>query len=184
MEIEKSLNKGATSGAGDSGTSSRSFATLLSWMNDRKSACFIIATSNDFTVLPPELIRKGRFDDCFWLGLPQTQELENIFEVILRKYKRDPKQFDVAKLAKTCKGWTGAEVEALVQSVMFDTFAAGNADITTRMLVEEALETTPQSKINETQFKEMELAASNKLRMAATITTECEITKAYRKIEI
>lgn len=183
-EIEKALNKDAVSGKGDTGTSSRSFGTLLSWMNDRTSPVFVIGTSNNFTILPPELIRKGRFDELFWISLPSAVELEEIFSVVLKKYKRIPASFDLKKLAKATKGWTGAEVDLLVQAALFNCFAKGEPDITTARLLDEAAEMTPQSETNKVQYEEMANTARGKLRMAAVETATSKADKAFRSIEV
>ena len=82
LEIEKALNKAAVGGQGDSGTSSRSFGTLLTWLSDHKTPVFVIGTSNNFTILPPEMIRKGRFDELFWLDLPNEKDKQAIFSVL------------------------------------------------------------------------------------------------------
>src|SRR5690606_32358306 len=82
-EVEKYLNTGAVSGHGDSGTSSRAFGSILTWLSDRKSPAFIICTSNDHLALPPALIRKGRFDEWFWCDLPNDAEREDIFRVVI-----------------------------------------------------------------------------------------------------
>ena len=97
-EIEKSMNVDAVSGRGDSGVSSRLFATLLTWMNDHTSPVFTIVTSNNFTILPPELIRKGRLSELFWIDIPDALERKDIWKVIIKRRKRDPKKFNLAEL--------------------------------------------------------------------------------------
>lgn len=83
-EIEKALSNSAVSGSGDSGVSSRIFGTFLSWLNDRKNPAFIVATTNNHTLLPSALIRKGRFDQLFWVDLPTADERREIFNVLLK----------------------------------------------------------------------------------------------------
>jgi SpoVK/Ycf46/Vps4 family AAA+-type ATPase len=183
-EIEKALNRDAVSGRGDTGTSSRSFGSLLSWMSDRESPVFVIGTSNNHTVLPPEFVRKGRFDELFWIDLPNPKEREDIWKVLITRNNREPGKFDLEKLAKATQGFTGSEIEQLIQATMFNCFAGSGKDIATKDLIAEVEEFEPQSKTNEEAFKEMADKAKGKLRMAATITTEAEFDKSLRKLGI
>ncbi len=118
-EMEKALS----TGDGDSGTSMRVFGTLLSWMQDKKKPVFIVATANDITRLPPELLRRGRFDEIFFLDLPNTTERRAIFDVHLRKRGRDPANFDLARLAASAGGYVGAEIEQAVVDAMYLAFS-------------------------------------------------------------
>lgn len=153
-EIEKYLNEDAVSGAGDSGTSSRSFGTLLSWLSDRESPIFIIATSNDHTRLPSALKRKGRFDEMFWVDLPSDKEREDICKVVIRKYKRDPKQYDIKELTKATKGFTGVEVDEAYKNALYTAFSNG-VEINTALVLDEAKKVVPQSKLDEGHFASM-----------------------------
>lgn len=168
-ELEKSLNKSATSGQGDSGTSSRSFGTFLTWMSDHTTPVFVIATSNNHMVLPPELIRKGRFDEVFWLGLPSLADRREIFGVVLKRKNRDPKKFDLDKLAVASAGFVGSEIEEVVKSTMFHCFSESERDITTKDILAEIKSTKPQSVINKTEYDQMVVKAKGKLRDANTM---------------
>lgn len=183
-EIEKALNRSAVSGQGDTGTSSRSFGTLLSWLSDHKTPVFVIGTSNNFTILPPEMIRKGRFDELFWLDLPTKIDLTSIVKVLLRRYGRDPAKYDISALADAAKGFTGAEVEQAIISTMFRCFADKQREFTTKDLLADLATTTPQSKINETDIAKMRDEARGKLRMVQHDGRIAEVSDELRAISI
>ena len=183
-EIEKALNRAAVSGAGDTGTSSRSFGTLLSWMADHKSPVFVIGTSNNFLTLPAEMIRKGRFDELFWLDLPTEQDREAIFVVTLRRYNRDPKKFNVKQLAKNSATFTGAEIDAVITSAMFRCFADGQREITTNDILTEIKGMTPQAEINKEGLREMREEAQGKLRMAGADGVVADVPENLRDIAL
>ena len=182
-EIEKALNKDAVSGRGDSGTSSRGFGTLLSWLSDHNTPVFTIGTSNKFTELPPELIRKGRFDELFWIELPTLDERKEIFGVLLKKYKRDPKKFNLDKLAAASEGYTGSEIEMLITSTMFRTFSEGK-ELSDKAMIAEAKHITPQSKINSAELENMRKEAQGKLKVATDDGSADELSDDFRKIAI
>lgn len=120
-EMEKSLAHGGQ----DAGTSTRVFGSILTWMQEKKAPCFVVATANDISTLPPELLRKGRFDEIFFLDLPTVAERAEIFSVHLRKRKRLPQDFDVARLAAESEGYVGAEIEQALIDAMYQGFNAG-----------------------------------------------------------
>ena len=106
-------------GEGDGGTGMRVLGKLLTWMQDKRKPVFIAATANNIERLPPELLRRGRFDEIFFLDLPNTAERKAIFEVHIRKRGRDPAAYDIARLANTSEGYVGAEIEQSVIDAMF-----------------------------------------------------------------
>ena len=114
-EIEKAFAS-ASSDSADGGLSQRMFGTLLSWMQDHRQPIFLIATANNIDQLPPELVRKGRFDEIFFVDLPGPEERKAIFAIHLRKRRRDPAQFDVERLVAAAEGFSGAEIEQAVVS--------------------------------------------------------------------
>jgi AAA+ superfamily predicted ATPase len=116
------IEKGLSMGDGDAGTSMRVFASILSWMQEKTAPVFIVATANDITKLPPELLRRGRFDEIFFLDLPTSTERKAIFKVHIRKRQRDPKNFDIDALAAACPGYVGAEIEQAVIEAMYIAF--------------------------------------------------------------
>jgi AAA+ superfamily predicted ATPase len=114
-EMEKALAHGGS----DSGTSTRVFGTILTWMQEKTAPCFVVATANDISSLPPELLRKGRFDDIFFLDLPTLEERKDIFKVHLMKRNRLPRDFNVDALARQSEGYVGAEIEQAVIDAMY-----------------------------------------------------------------
>lgn len=183
-EIEKALNKDAVSGKGDTGTSSRSFGTLLTWLSDHKSPVFVIGTSNNHTILPPEMTRKGRFDEMFWIDLPDEQERKDIFKVILSRYGRDPKNFKLDILAKKSKEFTGSEIENVVISAMFKQFAADAGDINNSVLEDECNETIPLAKTSKADLEDMRQKAEGKLRIACRDGVTASFEKKLRNIDV
>jgi len=183
-EIEKSLNRSAVSGQGDTGTSSRSFGTLLTWLSEHKTPVFVIGTSNNFTILPPEMIRKGRFDELFWLDLPSEADRASIFRVLLKRYGREPGKFNLKHLAKESRGFTGAEIEQVIVSVMFKCFSDGQREFSDADLIQEIQGTTPQSKTNEADIVRMRAEAEGKLRMAGNDGTVVDVKEELRSIAI
>ena len=116
------IEKGLSVGEGDGGTSMRVFAQILSWMQDKSAPVFIVATANDITRLPPELLRRGRFDEIFFLDIPTSTERQEIFKVHIKKRKRDPLAFDLARLVSATEGYVGAEIEQAVVEGMYIAF--------------------------------------------------------------
>ncbi|GAB2578900.1 AAA family ATPase [Streptomyces capparidis] len=131
-ELEKSF---AVGGGGDGGTAQRVLGTLLTWMQEKTKPVFVVATANDVTALPPEMLRRGRFDEVFFLDLPTEAERREILVVHLRKRRRDPARFDVAELARLADGYVGAELEQAVVDAMYRAFAE-ERDITTADVAE------------------------------------------------
>jgi len=116
------IEKGLAVGGGDGGTSMRVFGTILSWLQEKKEPVFVVATANKISLLPPELLRRGRFDEIFFLDLPTTAERRAIFQVHLRKRGRSPENYDVDALAKAAEGYVGAEIEQAVIDAMYVAF--------------------------------------------------------------
>lgn len=144
-ELEKVFaGSGPDSASADAGVSSRLLASFLSWMQDRKSPVFVAATCNNVTVLPPELIRKGRFDELFFVDLPNQVERKQIFSIQLTKRKRNPAEFDLQKIAIAAKGYSGAEIDAVVQGAMYAAYA-DKKSLTTQHLLDAIGQTVPLS---------------------------------------
>ena len=118
-EMEKALAHGGN----DSGTSTRVFGSILTWMSEKRSPCFVVATANDISALPPELLRRGRFDEIFFLDLPTREERKAIFAVHIRKRGRKPEAFKIQDLAEASPGYVGAELEQAVTDAMYAAFA-------------------------------------------------------------
>ncbi len=116
------MEKGFAGASGGHETTTRVLGSFLTWMQEKKSTVFVVATANDITKLPPEFIRKGRFDEMFFVGTPNSREREEIFGILLRKYKLDPEDFDIAELVKVSKDRTGAEIEQAIIEAKFNAF--------------------------------------------------------------
>ncbi|GIK15140.1 MAG: ATPase [Planctomycetota bacterium] len=139
-EIEKAFASAASQST-DGGLSRRMFATLLTWMQEHRAPAFLVATANDIAALPPELLRKGRFDEIFFVDLPKAPTRMDIFEIHLRKRLRDPAAFDLPALAKATEGYSGAEIEQAVLAGLHEAFDAGEELTTERLL--KAVEASP-----------------------------------------
>jgi SpoVK/Ycf46/Vps4 family AAA+-type ATPase len=142
-EIEKSLASDE-SGGGDGGVSRRVLGTLLTWMAERSGRIFLVATANDVSQLPPELMRKGRMDEIFFVDLPDAPTREEIFRIHLRKRKLDPARFDVKQLAALSEGFAGAEIEQAVVSAIYEALAAKEA-VSGKHIAAELARTRPLS---------------------------------------
>jgi ATP-dependent 26S proteasome regulatory subunit len=143
-EIEKAFASAGSSGDADAGLSQRLLATLLTWMQDRESGVFLAATSNNITVLPPEMMRKGRFDEIFFVDLPNAEVRAALFELHLKKRGRDVTTFDLAILAARSEGFSGAEIEQLIVAGLYTAFAQ-KQQLTTDVLLAEIRATQPLS---------------------------------------
>lgn len=168
-EIEKAM-AGATQGAADGGVSGDALGTVLSWMQDRAGSVFVVATANDVSALPPELLRKGRFDELFFVDLPNADEREAILCTALRANGRDPAALNpgVDTVADLTDGFTGAELAALVPDALFVSFAAGERELTTDDLVEAARRTVPLSKTAQEKIAGLRAWAKTRARNAST----------------
>lgn len=142
-EIEKAFAS-AASHSTDGGLSRRMFGTMLTWMQERTAPVFLIATANDINALPPELLRKGRFDEIFFVDLPDEEARRQILSIHLKKRGREPEGFDLAGLAEACAGFSGAEIEQAVISALHDSFAAGQ-ELTTEALLAAVRSSPPLS---------------------------------------
>jgi SpoVK/Ycf46/Vps4 family AAA+-type ATPase len=113
-------------------------------MQDRKAPVFVAATCNNVTVLPPELIRKGRFDELFFVDLPNPAERKQVFSIQLAKRKRNPAEFDLESVAAAAKGYSGAEIDAAVQTALYAAYSE-KQPLTTQLLAEALAQTVPLS---------------------------------------
>lgn len=139
-EIEKALSQEDAEG----GPAQRIFGTFLAWLQDKKENVFVIATANDISKLPPELMRKGRFDEIFFVDLPGVEARQRILEIHLRRRKRDPSKFDIQRLVKMTDGFSGAEIEQAVVSALYTAFSH-QQDLSTEFIADEINMTKPLS---------------------------------------
>jgi SpoVK/Ycf46/Vps4 family AAA+-type ATPase len=121
-ELEKGFSGTGSSNMSDGGTTSRVFGTFVTWLQEKTSPVFVIATANDVRSLPPELLRKGRFDEIFFVDLPSREERKSIFEIHLKKKKRDPLSVELTRLVEASAEFSGSEVEQAVVSALYDAF--------------------------------------------------------------
>lgn len=175
-EIEKALD-GATSGSADGGVSSDALGAVLTWMQERKGEAFVIATANKAEGLPPELLRKGRFDEIWFVDLPTTEERSAVLSAALREHGRGDVAINAAKVAKVTESFTGSEIAALVPDALFAAFADGEREITTEDLVTAAMSVVPLSKTAAEKIAGLRDWAASRARPASA----SETTKASSK---
>lgn len=148
------LEKGIAVGDNDNGVSKRLLATLLTWLAERKEKVFLVATCNDISHLPPELVRKGRFDEIFFVDLPSEQIRQLIFAIHLKKRGQAPELVNIKVLAAATDGFSGAEIEQVVVSAFY-TAAARKEPVTTTHLLDEISATQPLSVIMEDEVNKL-----------------------------
>jgi AAA+ superfamily predicted ATPase len=163
-EIEKAFAS-ASSDSADGGLSQRMFGTLLSWMQDHRHPIFLIATANNLAQLPPELMRKGRFDEIFFVDLPGPEERAAIFAVHLKKRRRDKAQFDMARLASGSEGFSGAEIEQAVVAGLYSAFSE-KAEFTTEHILAAMQGTRPISVVMREHVDQLRAWAQGRCVMA------------------
>jgi len=148
-EVEKGLSGTGSSGATDGGTTARVFGTMLTWLNDKEAPVFVIATANDVTSLPPELLRKGRMDEVFFSDLPDSDERSAIFDIHIRKVGRHTEQIvsarELGELASATEGYSGAEIEQVVAAGLYLAFER-ETDLDYRSLREAIGQVVPLSR--------------------------------------
>jgi SpoVK/Ycf46/Vps4 family AAA+-type ATPase len=140
-ELEKAMARGGL----DGGTSDRVFGTLLTWMAEKTAPCFVVATANDISRLPPELLRRGRLDEVFFLDLPTVAERRDILEVHLNKRGRQPKTIDLGQLAEASEGYVGSELEQAVIDALFVCFSEGKRSLKTEDVLNALRQQVPLS---------------------------------------
>ncbi|HIE53077.1 MAG TPA: AAA family ATPase [Armatimonadetes bacterium] len=166
-ELEKGFS-GMTGGE-DSGTSARVLASFLTWLQEKTAPVFVIATANDVHKLPPELLRKGRLDEIFFIDLPAQSEREEIFAIHLRKRGRDPAKFDIPKLAKAAEGYSGSEIEQAIIGALYDAFDE-DRDITDEDILRNIKVTVPISRTMRERIEALRAWAHERARNASTLS--------------
>ncbi len=155
------LEKGISSGNDDQGTSKRLLGSLLTWMAEKSARVFIVATANQIDALPPELIRKGRLDEIFFVDLPDTETRSNIFKIHFDKRDVNYSHIDITQIASTCNGFSGSEIEQTVVSAIYTCHSAKVA-INTEVMLREIESTRPLSVVMAEQIQDLREWASER----------------------
>lgn len=171
-EIEKGMSGISSSGSTDGGTTARVLGTFLTWLQEKTKPVFVVATANDISQLPPELLRKGRVDEIFFVDLPTEKEREEIIKIHLKKKGRQIKNFDTQKLAIESKGFSGAELEEVIKEALFQAYDK-EREITDQDITDAIGKTFPLSRTMHETIKKMRLWA--KSRAVAASNDEPEI---------
>ena len=167
-EIEKGLAGIGSSDQTDGGTTARVVGTFLTWMQEKNEPVFVVATANRIGMLPPELLRKGRFDEIFFVDLPAASVRRDIFAIHLTKRGREPSEFDIERLAQVSVGYSGAEIEEAIREGLFDAFSDTDTPDLSTQHIESALEATfPLSRTMADQIGDLRGWARVRARLAA-----------------
>ncbi len=167
-ELEKGLAGVASSHASDAGTTARVFGSFLTWMQEKTAPVFVVATANDISILPPEALRKGRFDEIFFIALPSAPERAEIFSIHITRRGRSLRNFDLPELARISEDFSGAEIEQAVISGLYDAFEAGH-DLTQTDILQAIRHTIPLAQTMETQIKNLRLWARTHARPSSPL---------------
>ena len=169
-EIEKGFSGSRSSGATDGGTSARVLGSFLSWMQEKKAPVFVTATANDVSQLPPEMLRKGRWDELFFVDLPNQAEREAIWSIQIGKYGRKPADFDLVQLARATDGLTGSEIESVFVEALFAGFDR-NAEPNDLTVAQVLTDFVPLSKLMAEQMTALRSWAKGRARLATPLAT-------------
>jgi SpoVK/Ycf46/Vps4 family AAA+-type ATPase len=166
-EIEKGFSGSKSSGSTDGGTSSRVFGSFLSWMQEKDKPVFVVATANDVSKLPPEFLRKGRFDEMFFVDLPDALERAQIWDIVIKRHGRRPTDYDTVVLARACEQFTGAEIEAVFIDAMHEAYAEGK-EPGPKEILEAMTQTVPLAQLMDGQIAALRHWAKGRAREAAS----------------
>ncbi|MCF7675288.1 MAG: AAA family ATPase, partial [Akkermansiaceae bacterium] len=156
-----------SSGSTDGGTSSRVFGSFLSWMQEKEKPVFVVATANDVSKLPPEFLRKGRFDEMFFVDLPDALERAQIWDIVIARHGRKPTGFDTVVLARACEQFTGAEIEAVFIDALHEAYADGR-EPRPKDILEAMTHTVPLAQLMDGQIAALRHWAKGRAREAAS----------------
>jgi ATP-dependent 26S proteasome regulatory subunit len=165
-EIEKGLSGTQSSGTSDAGTTARVFSTFLTWLQEKTKPVFVAATANNISMLPPELLRKGRLDEIFFVDLPSLAERKEIFSIHLKRRQRDPAKFGVEALAQQSAGYSGAEIEQIVIEALSEAFTQGR-EVTDADLAHALRALVPLSKTMREEIDHLRQWAATRARPAS-----------------
>jgi len=176
-EIDKAFAGSQGSGATDGGTTARVFGTFLTWLSEKTAPVFVVATANDISQLPPELLRKGRLDEIFFVDLPSRDERAEIFRIHITKRGRDVADFDVESLADASQNFSGAEIEEAVNSGLYDAFDA-KMELNSFHLMNALAQTVPLAKTMAEQIAHLRDWAGGRARNASVPREACLLSPA------
>ena len=165
-EIDKAFAGSQGSGITDGGTTARVFGTFLTWLSEKTAPVFVVTTANDISQLPPELLRKGRLDEIFFVDLPSREERIEVFRSHLNKRGRDAGQFDLAALADASSNFSGAEIEEAINSALYDAFDV-RGQLTTQHILIGLAQTVPLAKTMDEQISQLRRWAEGRARNAS-----------------
>lgn len=168
-ELDKGMSGSASSNQTDGGTASRVLGSFLTWMQEKQSPVLVVATANDVSQLPPEILRKGRFDEIFFVDLPTEEERLEIFKIHLFKRKREFKNFDLKKLVDNSATYTGAEIEAAIISAMYEAFDDNKREFTTEDILNAIEDTVPLAVTMKEQIDSLRSWANKRARHASKL---------------
>lgn len=181
-ELDKAFSGSQGSSNTDGGTTARVMSTFLTWLSEKQKPVFVMATANNISQLPPELMRKGRLDEIFFVDLPNLSERKQVFEIHLRKRSRDPKGFDLSRLGEATDGFSGAEIEEAVISSLYDVFYLSK-DLETDDLLKAVTETVPLSRTMAEGISALRSWAEGRARFASRRDDD-KTTQTRRKLEV
>jgi SpoVK/Ycf46/Vps4 family AAA+-type ATPase len=165
-EIDKAFAGSQGSGITDGGTTARVFGTFLTWLSEKNAPVFVVATANDISQLPPELLRKGRLDEIFFVDLPGREERTQIFRIHLIRRGRDAASFDLPALTEVSNDFSGAEIEEAIISALYDAFAA-REELGTKHVLAALRQTVPLAKTMDEQISRLRGWAEGRARNAS-----------------
>ena len=166
-EIEKGFSGSKSSGGSDGGTSSRVFGSFLSWMQEKEKPVFVVATANDVSQLPPEFLRKGRFDEMFFVDLPDAGERTQIWEIVITRHGRKPGDYDTSAMANASDQFTGAEIDAVYVDALYDAFLENGRESTDTDLTNAMARMVPLARLMDGQISALRHWAKGRARTAA-----------------
>ena len=181
-EIDKAFVGSQSSGTTDGGTTARVFGTFLTWLSEKKAPVFVVCTANDVSQLPPELLRKGRLDEIFYVDLPSEEERADIFRIHLAKRGRDPERFDVPALVGGSEDFSGAEIEEAIISALYDAFYE-RKELETAYVLASLAQTVPLAKTMAEKISSQRNWAAGRARNAS-VPHAAAISEPTRRMEL
>ena len=178
-EIDKAFAGIQGSGGTDGGTTARVLGTFLTWLSEKTAPVFVVSTANDISQLPPELLRKGRFDEIFFVDLPAAEERQEIFKIHVERRGRNPANFDLKALADASPDFSGAEIEEAIISGLFDAFYA-REELTTKHVLEALAQTVPLAKTMDEHINRLRSWAEGRARNASVARVTGKDTELRR----